>query len=149
MRFQTTIQRNKETIYALLTDLRGYQSWLPPSDLYSGVREISDHPAKVGTTYVDGGTASVMHGRVTELEPNRRVAFMQTMRHKVSGLPGGLDVQIRYTLETGGEFSTRVTREVRLRTHGILLLFQLVLLGAIRKENERIMQRMKWYLEAR
>jgi uncharacterized protein YndB with AHSA1/START domain len=149
MRFQTTIQRNKETIYALLTDLRGYQSWLPSSDLYSGVQEISDHPVKVGTTYVDGGTASMMQGRVTELEPNRRISFMQTMRRKISGLPGGLDIQIRYTLETGGEFSTRVTREVRLRTHGIFLLFQPVLPGTIRKENERIMQRMKWYLEAR
>jgi uncharacterized protein YndB with AHSA1/START domain len=147
MRFQTTIQRNAKSIYDLLANISGYQSWLPLSGLYGGVREISDHPVRIGTTYVDGGTSSVMNGTVTELEPDRRVTFVQRMRR--SGWPGSLEIQIRYTLETSGEFSTLVTREIMVKTRGIFLLFQPVLLGTIRKENERIMQQLKSYLEAR
>ena len=149
MRFQTTIQRNKKSIYGLLTDLRGYQSWLPPSDLYRGIREISDHPVRIGTTYVEVGADSVMDGKVTELEPERRIAFVQTMRRATSGLPGSLEIQIRYTLETSREFSTRVTREVRLKARGVFLLLQPALLSSAHKESKRIMQRLKWYLEAR
>ncbi len=149
MRFQTTIQRNKKTIYKVLTDLRGYPSWLPASPLYNETQEISDHPIRVGTTYVDRGTRSIMRGRVAELEPESRIAFVQTMERKVSGLPGRLDIQASYTLEAAGEMSTRVTREITLKTQGVFLLLQPVLSGAIRQENERILQRLKWYLEAR
>jgi len=145
MHFQTTIQRNKETIYALLIDLQGYPSWLSASSLYRAPLETSDNPIQIGTTYRDNG----LHGRVTELVPESRITFMQTTQLKLLGLPGGLDIQIHYALEPSDNLSTQVIRDVTIKTHGVLLFVQPVLLRAIRKENERILQRLKWYLEAR
>ena len=149
MRFQTTIQRNKETIYKLLIDLQGYRSWLPSSEMYSETCDISESPAKVGTTYRDQGKASVMQGRVIELEPGQRITFAQEMKRKIAGIPSRLEIRACYTLKSSGEFSTQVTRELTIKAQGIFLLLQPLLLGGIRKENERIMQRLKWYLEAR
>jgi hypothetical protein len=146
MHFQTTIQRNRESIYALLIDLHGYPSWLSSSSLYRTPLETSDNPIQVGTTYRDNG----LHGRVTELVPGSRITFMQTTGSTILGLPGGLDIQIHYALEPSDNLSTQVIRDVTIKTHGVvLLLVQPVLLRAIRKENERILQRLKWYLEAR
>jgi uncharacterized protein YndB with AHSA1/START domain len=149
LKFCTVIQRDAKTIYALLTDLRGYRSWLSSSGMYEEMQGVAESPVEVGTTYVDKGTRSVMEGRVTELEQNRVVGFEQSMKRRILGLEGGLVIRIRYVLEPSGEFGTQVTREVSVRGQGVLWMLQPVLLGGIRKENERIMERMKWYLEAR
>ncbi|MBD0343635.1 MAG: hypothetical protein ICV63_02110 [Coleofasciculus sp. Co-bin14] len=58
-----------------------------------------------------------------------------------------MDIKIQYTLQTV-ENGTEVTRDFTLYVLGILKLMQPILVSTIRKENERILQVMKTYLEA-
>lgn len=83
------------------------------------------------------------------MEPPRLIAFQQAMNFKRGLLSGGLTISIRYTLEAAGNGETLVTRELRIRTAGVLVVMRLVLARAIRKENERILRRMNAYLESR
>ncbi len=148
LHFEASIRRSPETVFQLLADLPGYRSWLSPSELYSETSAISEHPTRVGTTYSDKGPSSEMHGEVTELEPYSRLAFRQSS-HFTQFWPGGeLELHIRYTLHPTGD-GTQVIRDVELHPQGILKAAQPVRLQAIGKESERILQRMKWYLEAR
>jgi uncharacterized protein YndB with AHSA1/START domain len=148
LHFEASIQRSPETVFQLLADLPGYRSWLSPSELYSETTTISKHPIKVGTTYSDKGPSSEMRGEVTELEPCSRLAFRQSS-HFTQFWPGGeLELHIRYRLYPTGD-GTQVIRDVELHPQGKLKAMQPMLIQAISKESDRILQRMKWYLEAR
>ncbi|GHO62623.1 hypothetical protein KSC_015150 [Ktedonobacter sp. SOSP1-52] len=142
LRFTIFIQRSPETVYKVLADLRGYKSWLPSSNLFRETTVTTDGPVQVGTAYVDKGPSSEMQGEVTALKPHSHIVFHQAARK------GMLDIYVRYTLQPK-EGGTQVVRELKLRTKGLVALLQPVLVRAIRKENERILQRLKWYLEAR
>jgi hypothetical protein len=113
------------------------------------VADISDYPVKVGTTYVDKGLTTVMRGEVTAMDPPHTIAFRQTTNFKRALLSGELTVSVSYQLAEIVSGGTRVTRESRIRTTGLLIVARPLLIRAIRKENERILQRMKIYLEAR
>jgi uncharacterized protein YndB with AHSA1/START domain len=148
LHFEISIRRSPETVFQLLSDLSGYRSWLPPSRLYSQTTAISDQPIKAGTTYSDKGPSLEMQGEVTEFEPLSHLAFRQSAQLEQAWFRGRLDIRIRYTLHPI-ENGTRVIRDCRISTYGMLTLLQPILLMAIRRENERILHRMKWYLEAR
>jgi uncharacterized protein YndB with AHSA1/START domain len=149
MKFHIVIKRSQETVFDLIRNLAGYKAWLPPSELFVEVVEIADDPVKVGTTYVDKGPTGTVHGEVIEMEPPHRIAFRQTTSFKRAFLRGALTVSVRYMLNEIGSGETQVVREAKIQTSGILTMMRPVLLGVIRKENERILQRMKLYLEAR
>jgi uncharacterized protein YndB with AHSA1/START domain len=142
MQFTTTIQAPPEQVFNLIADLPNYGKWLPPSNLYGSVTQYSDLPVHKGTQYVDQGKASRMTGAVTEFDPPRRITFRQT---SVS-LFGQLTIQIRYTLEPAGD-GTRVLRETTITPSGGFRLLQPAILRPILRENERILGRMKAYLE--
>jgi uncharacterized protein YndB with AHSA1/START domain len=141
--FTLWIARSPEAVYQVLSDLHGYPSWLSNSNLFQETREISDNPVKVGTTYVDKGPSSVMKGVVTELERYSRIAFHQVIRIV------GKDVLViapRYTLQPEGD-GTLVARELTLQMHGLLWFLQPILVLMIRREDERILQQLKRYME--
>ncbi|GHO94477.1 hypothetical protein KSF_045250 [Reticulibacter mediterranei] len=147
-RVEALIKRSPETVFQLLTDLVGYAAWLPPSSLYSQITEISEQPVQVGTTYLDKGKTYDMRGEVTKYKPYTRLAFHQSSFINQPGARGELDMHIRYML-TPKEEGTRVLRTCEIRTTDLLAIFQPFVIRSIRKESERIVQRMKWYLEAR
>jgi hypothetical protein len=64
----------------------------------------------------------------------------------VVSLRGSINIQIHYFLKPA-ERQTEVTREVRLKTFGIFRLLEPLVARAVRKESQRILQRMKTYLE--
>lgn len=142
MQFTTTIHAPPEQVFNLIADLPNYGKWLPSSRLYGAVTQYSDLPVRKGTQYVDQGKTSRMTGAVTEFDPPRRITFKQT---SVSVF-GQLDIQIRYTLEPTGD-GTRMLRETTVTPSGGFRVLQPVILEPIRKENERILERMKVYLE--
>ena len=149
MKFRIVVKRSIETVFEHIRDLPGYKSWLPASVTFREVTDISDYPVQLGTTYIDRGPTSVMHGKVTEMEPPRLIAFQQVMNFKRGPLRGGLTISIRYTLVAAGNGETLVTRELRVRTAGALVVLHPVLASVIGKEDERVMQHMKTYLEKR
>lgn len=135
-----------DRVFNLITDLKNYDKWLPPSNIFYEIKQISDNPVKLGTTYIDQGASTAMRGKIIELHPSTDVTFHQTTQFKMLLFNARMDIQIQYTLETV-ENKTRVTRDFTLNVQGILKLMQPVLVSTIRKENERILQAMKAYLE--
>ena len=89
-----------------------------------------------------------MQGQVTELVPGKVIAFHQTTHAIRDGKRRGLDIVVRYKLTPLGQ-GTRVERSVQLHTHGSWFLLFPFFLPPIRRENQRIMQALKKYLEAR
>jgi uncharacterized protein YndB with AHSA1/START domain len=144
MQFTTTIHAPPEQVFNLIADLPNYGKWLPSSSLYGAVTKYSDLPVRQGTQYVDQGKTSRMTGAVTEFDPPRRIAFRQTT---ISAF-GQLDIQIHYTLKPTGD-GTRVLRETTVTPSGGFRVLQPLILGPIRKENERILEMMKAYLEGK
>jgi uncharacterized protein YndB with AHSA1/START domain len=142
LKFETVIHRPIADVFSLIADLPNYGKWLPPSNLYGAVTEYSELPVRAGTRYVDKGRASRMIGTVTGFDPPTRISF----RQESVSLFGGLNIEMRYLLNADGD-ATRVTRELTVKPSGGYSLLQPMLLGAIRKESERILAMMKAYLE--
>ncbi|MBX3086158.1 MAG: SRPBCC family protein [Anaerolineae bacterium] len=147
MQFQTTVERPVEDVFDLLADLKNYPRWLPSGGLYKSVAQISDDPVRLNTTYVDHGSASMLTGRITEFAPPTLLTFRQFSKQRIAGLEGGLEIEIRYTLDAHGTH-THVTRAIVFQVQGVIWLLQPIIANAIRKENERIMATLTNYLNA-
>jgi uncharacterized protein YndB with AHSA1/START domain len=148
LHFEAFIKRSPETVFQLLANLSGYASWLPPSELYSETSAVSEHPTKVGTAYIDKGPYSEMCGEVSELEPYSHLVFCQSGRF-TSRWPGEeVEMHIRYTLRSTRD-GTQVIRDVELYSQSILKVVSPQLVQTIKKESNRILQRIQWYMEAR
>ena len=147
LQFTIDIASPPKAVWDLITNLRRYDVWLPPSRAFRTIIQLNSGPVKVGTAYMDGGPSLTFHGEVTHLEPHTRVAFYQASRSKLWAFDVGMDVEIEYVLQPidGG---THVQRMLTLDTSGIFTLAQPLLLRVIRQENERILARMKAHLEA-
>ncbi len=76
---EATIRCPAETIFDVITDLRGQDHWLPRSSAYRGTTEISSDPVTLGTTYREPGPFGVRNGTVTEFERPTKVTFHQPM----------------------------------------------------------------------
>jgi carbon monoxide dehydrogenase subunit G len=145
-RFAVDVQRPPEEVFALLMDLPNYRSWLPASSVYREITDVSERPARLGTTYVEKGSYTRTQGQVTELEPHAHISFHESLRPKRFIPVGKVDLRVRYTLHPT-EQGTRVIRDFSLSTQGLLSRFQSRLVKAERNENERILHKMKEHLE--
>ena len=147
MKFSTHIKRDPQAVFALLHDLHNYHTWLPHSDTFEGMRDISDNPVQEGTTYIDGEKFT-MYGSVIKVNPDKNIAFRQKGKFKLAGfLPAGLDLTIHYTIEPDDE-GTHLIRDYELNVSGVLHLLKPILIRSIKAENERIMNIIKSHLES-
>jgi uncharacterized protein YndB with AHSA1/START domain len=146
LHFTKTINVLPERVFNLLIDLENYGQWLSSSALYGSVTKISENPVELGSTYIDKGTSSLMRGSVTEFEPPRRLTFEQSQQMKLLIFNVTLNIRIRYTLESIAS-GTQVKRDVTIDIRGIPSFIQSVVVNQIRAENERILAKMKAYLE--
>ncbi len=147
LHFQITISSPPQAIFDCIADFAHYDQWLPGSDLYKSTVELSENPVRQGTTYVDKGTSSTMHGQVTLYQPPAQIGFHQTTRLKLLGvIPAGLEVSITYKLKATGS-DTQLERDVTVQTKGVLRLIQSVLIKRISAESERILSALKTHLE--
>ena len=140
------IRAAPERVFSLLAELRDYDRWLPGSSAFRGTHRISEGPISVGTTYVEPGPFGVRHGKVTEFDPPRLLAFEQpmTMRPSVFGVIG---IRLRMTLTPGGDM-VHVRRELQLDPRGPVKLLMPAVLPAFRGENVRMMKTLKAYAES-
>ena len=144
MQFHTQIEVTPETVFDLITDFGNYAQWLPPSNTFRQVSPKTEPKVMLGSIYRDRGPLSVMTGKVIACEPPNHIAFDQ----QTSSPLGALGVQIDYRL-TATPSGTEVQREVIVTTRGVFRLIEAPLFSAIRKENLRILAKMKAYLEGR
>ncbi|MCA0458180.1 MAG: SRPBCC family protein [Chloroflexi bacterium] len=147
LHFETTINTPPQAVFDLIADFAHYDRWLPGSGLYEATVELSENPVRLGTTYIDRGTSSTMHGQVTVCQPPEQISFHQQTRLKILFvIPAGLDVTIAYTLVpvNGG---THVKRAVTVAVSGALRLIQKELVKRISTESQRILEALKTHLE--
>jgi uncharacterized protein YndB with AHSA1/START domain len=148
-RFTVRILGPPEAIFELVADMPNYGRWLPGSDAFGGTTEVTPYPVRLGTTYLDSGSAGERRGSVTEYDPPKRIGFHHTMELKKGLLSADIDVHIRCRFEPL-ERGTFVSRELDLtiRMPGIMKLAMPLVLYAFRKENVRMLAELKRYVEA-
>jgi uncharacterized protein YndB with AHSA1/START domain len=146
LHWETDIRATPERVFSLLADLRDYDRWLPGSSAFRGTHRISDGPIGLGTTYVEPGPFGVRHGRVTEFDPPRRLAFEQPMTTRLDVL-GVIGIHVAMTL-TPGVDSVHVLRNLQLDPRGPLKWLMPAIVPAFRTENTRMMQVLKTYAES-
>jgi uncharacterized protein YndB with AHSA1/START domain len=148
MHFYIEVDRPMGKVFQLITDLAHYKDWLPASKMYSEVINISDNPVRQGTTYIDKGKTFMMAGEVTEMHPPSHISFQQELRVRILFFSLLLKIQTQYTL-VNIDRRTRVTRATTMKARGLLFaLFGSRIAERVRRENERILEAMKTYLEA-
>jgi uncharacterized protein YndB with AHSA1/START domain len=141
LRFEVEIGASAEQVFALLADLRGYESWLPRSRAWQGTSHITAGPTRVGTTYVEPGPFGVRHGRVTECDPPTRLGFEQPMTSKHLAL-GVIGIRLAHTLTPEGR-GVRLLRVVELEPRGPVFVVLPLLVAPFRAENARMMRALK------
>src|SRR5258708_4447628 len=146
LHFSILIAGSAETIFALLADLEHYDRWLPGSQAFGAITQISPLPVGLGTTYVDAGPSGTRQGEVTEFHPPMRISFHQPMQVKQGLLRGTIDIHLRHTLEPV-EQMTRVNRDLTLHLQGLLKAAQPFVIAGFRQENERMLLALKRYVE--
>jgi uncharacterized protein YndB with AHSA1/START domain len=146
LHFTILINGSAETIFALLADLEHYDRWLPGSKAFGGITDITPLPIALGTTYIDAGPSGIRHGKVIEYNPPKRISFHQPMQIRQGPLRGTIDIHLYQTLEQV-EQTTRVNRDLKLDIQGLLKVVQPLVISSFRKENERMLQILKQYVE--
>jgi carbon monoxide dehydrogenase subunit G len=139
LHFNTTINAPPQAVFDRLADFAHYDDWLPPSNLFKTVMEITDSPVRKGTKYVDNG----LHGEVTVCQPPQNLTFHQGTNMKLLGfILAAFDITIAYQLKAEGA-GTNLMRDVTVQTSGAAKLLQSRLLTSIAAENHRILAALK------
>jgi hypothetical protein len=147
--FRATIQGSPEVIFDLVADMPNYDCWLPGSDSFGGTTQVTPYPVQLGTTYLDGGPLGMRPGAVTEFDPPRRLGFHHTMDLRKGPLRGNADIHILYTLERVNVGTHIIRRlDMAIDIPGLMRLAEPLVVRAFRKENLRIMDELKRYVEA-
>lgn len=110
------------------------------------MKQVSQTPVGLGTTYIDNEPSGVMQGTITDYHPPSSIAFQQSMPVKLLVFAGTLELHIRYTLEPLGQ-ATRVNRDVTFQLPGVLKAAQPIIVSSVRWESERLLQDMKRTVE--
>jgi uncharacterized protein YndB with AHSA1/START domain len=147
LHFTALIRGRSETVFELIADLAHYDRWLPGSAAFGSIQDISPLPVGVGTRYIDAGPAGTRYGEVIEYDAPRCIAFHQPMTLRGVSWLGPIDIRLRHTLEQHGEH-TRLDRDLTLDMQGPVKLARPAVVAAFRKENQRMLDVLKRYVEA-
>jgi hypothetical protein len=147
-KFTAQINGKSEVIFDLIADMLNYGRWLPGSEAFGGTTEVKPYPVRLGTTYLDAGPAGKRPGEVTAYDFPKHIAFHHTMLLKKGPLVADIDVGIRYTFEPNAR-GTFVNRELDLtiKMCGLFKVARPFVLYAFKKENLRILEELKHYVE--
>jgi uncharacterized protein YndB with AHSA1/START domain len=145
IRQEAEIVASAEKIFAAIVDLRGYERWLPTSNVFEGITDISSDPVALGTTWAEPGPNGVRYGTVTEFESPTRVTFHQpmTMRPRFLGV---IDITVSLTL-TPSLRSVHVRRVVTFRVPWPLRLVQPFVVRLFGMESGRTLAALKNFAE--
>ncbi len=134
------IERAPGDVFALLSDLAGFPSWLDPSSTYRATVAVSDDPIVAGTTYTDEIQGMRLYGTVFECEPDRLLVFHQATKGD------SLAITIRYELHATAK-GTQLVRTGIIATRGTLAALHPIVVRTTAKENARMMRVLKSHLE--
>jgi carbon monoxide dehydrogenase subunit G len=139
------VDASPEAVFDLLSDLHGYDTWLPRAADYEGTSEISPPPVAVGTTYVEESRQGVRHGIVTVLDRPNVISFRQpmTLRPRIAGT---IECTVTLSVARRGD-GARVTRTVELGLPWQLALLRSLVVGRYSRESERMLHALKAHAE--
>ena len=141
------IHAPRTRVFNAITDLPSYSNWLPQSSAFKGTTEISESPARLGTTYIEQGPAGVRKGEIIEFEAPTKVTFHQPMTLKPAALGLILDVRVEMTLTEDMEGITVLQRDITLGYPWPLWPFKAVIANEFRRESWRTLELLKGYVE--
>jgi uncharacterized protein YndB with AHSA1/START domain len=146
IRQEAEIEATVEKIFAAIVDFRGYGRWLPRSNVFEGITDISSEPIALGTTWSEPGPNGVRRGTVTEFAPPTRVTFHQpmTMSPRFRGV---LDITVSLTL-TPAPRSVHVRRVVTIGIPWPLKLVQPLVVRQFSVESGRTLLALKRFAES-
>jgi len=135
-----TIKGSPAAVFAQLTDVAHYTEWV---GVIKGVRDISDTPVRLGSTYTSVaqfmGKKMESKVKITAYEPGKRYA------ENVSGKPGGL---MAFELTPDGD-GTRVNATADMSMGGLLGLLSPLMKMQMRKQVAGDMARLKARVEGK
>lgn len=134
------IEHPPEQVFAALADIAHHGEWATAS---VSIRNVSDNPAKVGTTWDQStkfmGRQMEQHFQVTICEPNLRFDF-KTAEPFPTALTFSLDPVPQ---------GTKLTFEVRAEPQGLLGLTAPLVSNALKNQMHRDLERLSVRLESR
>jgi hypothetical protein len=145
--WEAHIAASADTVFALLSDLRGYDTWLPRSPAFHGTDDISEGPIREGTRYVEPGPLGTRFGVVTRIEAPCRLDFEQPMVLRPRFL-GRIGIRLFHTI-AGREGIIHLTRRLELVPEGPIRFVRPFVVRSFVRENERMMAVLKQTAENR
>ena len=141
---RTTIDRPIGDVFARLTDLDGYRTWMHRTGLFRRSGQSSDGPLGLGTAYFDATRMGTFRGEVTEYEPLARIGFRETLRWFGSDL---MEARPEYILEADGD-KTIVHHVAEGELFGMMRLMKPVAALLARSERARTVKSLRRSLES-
>jgi uncharacterized protein YndB with AHSA1/START domain len=77
---RTTIDRPVGDVFARLSDVGGYGTWMHRTGLFRRSGQTSDGPPGPGTAYFDATRMGTFRGQITDYQPSSRLGFRETLR---------------------------------------------------------------------
>jgi uncharacterized protein YndB with AHSA1/START domain len=141
---RTTIGRPISDVFARLTDLDGYRTWMRRTGLFRRSGQTSDGPVGRGTAYFDATRMGTFRGEVTDYEPPTRIGFRETLRWFGSDL---MEARPEYLLEADQD-KTIVHHVAEGELFGMMRLMKPVAALLARSERARTVESLKRSLES-
>jgi uncharacterized membrane protein len=137
LEFENTIRidRPVDEVFAFLSDFENIPKW---NYYVLGVRQLSEGSMDVGTTYHQVRKTDEQYFRITEFEPNQKVA-VETLPQSSPAL------QMRFTLYEEGD-TTRIRDEWKLDT-GRPAIFERLARGRVKSAVAKNLAKLKELLE--
>jgi uncharacterized protein YndB with AHSA1/START domain len=141
---RTTIDRPIGDVFARLTDLNGYRTWMRRTGLFRRSWQTSDGPLAVGTAYFDATRMGTFRGVVTDYEPPTRISFREILHRFGSDL---MEARPQYILEADGD-KTVVHHVAEGELFGIMRLMKPVAALLASNERARTVESLRHSLES-
>src|SRR3954447_5487240 len=141
---RTTIDRPITDVFARLSDLDGYRTWMRRTGLFRRSGRTSDGPVGLGTAYFDATRMGTFHGDVSDYEPPARIGFRETLHLFGSDL---MEARPEYVLEADRD-KTVVHHIAEGELFGVMRLMKPVAALLARSERARTVKSLRRSLES-
>jgi uncharacterized protein YndB with AHSA1/START domain len=140
----TTVDRPIVDVFARLSDLDGYRTWMHRTGLFRRSGQTSDGPVGLGTAYFDATRMGTFHGEVSDYEPPTRIGFRETLHRFGSDL---MEARPKFILEADGD-KTIVHHVAEGELYGMMRLMKPVAALMARSERARTIASLRRSLQS-
>jgi uncharacterized protein YndB with AHSA1/START domain len=139
-----TIDRPIGDVFARLSDLDGYRTWMRRTGLFRRAGRTSDGPLGQGSAYFDATRMGTFRGQITGYQPPSRLGFRETLPWFGSDL---MEARPEYLLEAD-QNTTIVHHVAEGELFGLMRLMKPVAAPLARSERRRTVESLRRSLES-